>query len=157
MVVYWDLDGVLRLFGSYILGYEPQDWNATSEDGKSVIQIVNEHPELCLSAPESEYLPIVNERLEKIHLLTNQLPSWVPYTNRWLNEHIKIQYEVIYTKGPTEKLAMLKPNDVLVEDYPNFSSYEQVALITRAYNRGVNAPLRISNIKEFEAFLETIT
>jgi hypothetical protein len=151
-MLYFDLDGVLREFGTYILGYEPTHWDAT-KDGKTVIEIVNEHPEICLYCPETKYLKIVNEYMDKITVISNQLPSWMPFTNKWLNNHIKIPYEVIYTSGPKEKLAMLKPGDYIVEDYPCFDNYSQVALINYAYNRHLDVPIRISNTEDLERFL----
>jgi len=152
MVIFWDLDGVLREFGTYILGYEPSHWNAT-RDGKTVIEIVNEHPEICAYCPETKYLKIVNEYMDKITIMSNQLPSWMAFTNRWLNRHIKIPYEVIYTNGPQEKLAMLKPGDFIVEDYPCFSDYSQVALINYAYNKHLDVPIRIFDTRQLEEFL----
>ncbi len=152
MTLYFDLDGVLREFGTYILGYEPDHWNAT-RDGKTVIEIVNEHPEICLYCPETKYLKIVNEYMDKITIMSNQLPSWMTFTNRWLNNHIKIPYEVIYTSGPKEKLAMLEPGDFIVDDYPCFPDYSQVALITYAYNKHLDVPIRISSTEQLEEFL----
>lgn len=153
MPVYWDLDGVLRELGTYVLGYEPLSWDAKNKDGKTVIQIVNKCPEICMRCPESKYLPIVNEYLDKITIMTNQMTSWIPYTNQWLNNHIQIQYEVIYTKSPMDKLARLKEGDVLVEDFPGFSNYNNIALIDRAYNRHLDVPLRISNIDQLKTFI----
>ena len=156
MTLYFDLDGVLREFGSYVLGYEPTHWDAINTEGKTVIQIVNERPEICLECPETEYLPIVNKYLDNIIILSNQLPLWAPYTSQWLNNHIKIPYRVIYTSGPEEKLRVLKSKDVIVEDYPKFLDYSQVALITRSYNKHLDVPCRISNVWEFKEFLEVI-
>lgn len=153
MALYFDLDGVLREFGSYVLGGEPDRWDATNQDGKTVIQIVNEHPEICLECPETEYLGVVNELLDRIVILSNQLPLWAPYTSQWLNNHIEIPYQVIYTSGPDEKLRILKSSDVIIEDYPKFRDYSQVALISRDYNKHLNVPLRISNARELESFL----
>jgi hypothetical protein len=152
-MIYFDLDGVLRLLGSHVLGYEPTNWH-DKYNGKTIIEIINENPRLCLTAPETEYLPIVNDKLDKIVLLTNQMTSWIPYTDKWLNNHIKIQYEVIYTKGPEDKLKFLKKSDILVEDFPNFLSYSQIALITRKYNEHLEVPLRISSVEQFKVFLE---
>ena len=151
-MIYWDLDGVLRALPEHVLGYEPTHWNSL-RDGKNVIELVNENPGLCLSAPETEYLPIVNNNLSKIHLMTSQLPGWIPYTNKWLDDHIKIPYEVIYTTSSVEKLSLLGDN-LLVEDFPNFPSYDRIALITRKYNEHLDVPLRISSVEQFKVFLD---
>ena len=153
-LIYWDLDGVLRLLGSYVLGQEPDTWDKKYK-GKTVIQHINEHPEICLHAPESEYLPIVNENCEQLTILTNQLPSWIPWTDKWLNNHIKISYEVIYTNGPDHKLRLIDEKSILVEDYPLFNNYNNIALITRNYNKLLDVPLRISNPDELRKFLES--
>lgn len=151
-MIYWDLDGVLREFGTYILGYEPNRWDAT-RDGKTVIQIVNENPEICMKCPPTKYLQIVNEYMDKIIVLSNQLPSWIPFTNKWLNNNIEISYEVKYTRNAGQKLSLLKKCDILVEDFPNYSDYSQIALIDYAYNRHLDVPVRISTTKDLERFL----
>lgn len=152
MSLYFDLDGVLREFGTYILGYEPFCWDA-KRNGKTVIEIVNEHPEICLSCPETEYLKVVNDMLDHITILTNQKTSWISFTNKWLNNHIKIGYDVIYTSNAEEKLSMIDKDSILVEDYPLFDNYSNIALITMNYNKHLKVPIRISNIKEFINFI----
>lgn len=141
------------MFGSYALGYEPENWDE-KHNGKSVIDIVNERPEICAYCPESEYLPIVNEKLDHIQILTNQMSDWIPFTELWLRRHIKIPYDVIYTKSSDQKLTYLGNNDILVEDFPKFHSYDNIALITRNYNKTLDVPLRISNVDEFNKFIE---
>jgi hypothetical protein len=151
-MLYWDLDGVLRILGSYVLGYEPENWHDTY-NGKTIIELVNEHPELCATCPESEYLSVVNEKLSNIIILTNQLDDWIPFTEIWLRRHIKIPYDVVYTKSGEHKLKYLKKHDILIEDFPNFFSYDNIALITRNYNKKLVVPLRISNTIEFNNFI----
>ena len=153
IAILFDLDGVLRMFGSYALGFEPDDWDA-KHNGKSVIDIINERPEMCAYCPESEYLPIVNEKLDHITILTNQLDRWIPFTEIWLQRHIKIPYDVVYTKNSDQKLTYLGKHDWIVEDFPKFKDYSNIALITRNYNKKLNVPLRISNVDEFTKFLE---
>lgn len=153
MSLIFDLDGVLRMLGTAAFGFEVDKWDA-KVNGKSAIEAINDDLSLCISAPESEYLPIVNTKLSEIMLLTNQLPSWIPYTKIWLKEHIKIPYKVIYTNGPEQKLRLLNRDSILVEDFPNFSSYRQIALITRNYNKHLDVPCRISNVEQFKDLIE---
>lgn len=154
-MLFFDLDGVLRMLGPYALTYEPEHWDS-KKDGKTVIEIINEHPEMCMYCPESEYLPIVNNRLNEITILTNQFDTWIPFTEIWLRRHIKIPYDVIYTKNGEHKLGYLNnTNDILVEDFPKFENYNRIALITRKYNQHLNVPLRISNTEEFSRLLDT--
>ena len=154
MTTFFDLDGVLRRLELAVFGHEVDEWQAKNVNGQNLLEIVNARPELCVSAPPSEYLPVVNEKLESITILTNQLPSWQPYTNIWLEQYLEIPYKVIYTTGITSKLGHLGTNDILVEDYPLFPDYNKIALITRPYNTKLNVPVRINNVEQFEAFLD---
>ena len=139
-VLYFDLDGVFRILGTSVLGHEPFKWDA-KKNGKSVIQIVNEDPSVCERLPAYEdMLHVVNTSLDSIFILTNQLDSWIPYTERWLEKKLKIPYQVVYTSGPDEKLKFLQKGDILVEDYPLFKSYDQIALVNRNYNMVVPNP-----------------
>ena len=153
-MLYWDLDGVLRILGSYVLGYEPENWHDTY-NGKTIIEIVNEHPELCATCPESEYLPIIHEKLDNITILTNQLNDWIPFTEIWLRRHMKIPYDVVYTKSSEHKLSFLKNSDILVEDFPGFKSYNNIALVTRRYNSHLNVPCRISKQNDLRKLIDS--
>lgn len=153
-MLYWDLDGVLRILGSHVLGYEPENWHDTY-NGKTIIEIVNEHPELCMTCPESEYLSIVNNKLQEITILTNQLDSWIPFTEIWLRHHIKIPYDVVYTKSSEHKLSFLKNSDILVEDFPGFKNYNNIALVTRRYNSHLNVPCRISKQNDLRKLIDS--
>jgi len=153
-LLYWDLDGVLRILGSHVLGYEPENWHDTY-NGKTIIEIVNEHPELCMTCPESEYLPIIHEKLDNITILTNQIDDWIPFTEIWLRHHIKIPYDVVYTKSSEHKLSFLKNSDILVEDFPGFKSYNNIALITRHYNEHLNVPCRISSLIDLRRLIDS--
>ena len=152
ITLFFDLDGVLRNLIPYTLKYEPDNWDDI-HNGKTVVDIINEHPEVCAYSPGSEYLPIVNERLDHITLLTNQIFEWIPFTEIWLSRHMKIPYDVIYTKSSDHKLKYLGKHDILIEDFPNFFSYDNIALITRNYNKKLVVPLRISNTIEFDNFI----
>ena len=153
-MLYWDLDGVLRILGSHVLGYEPENWHDTY-NGKTIIEIVNEHPELCMTCPESEYLPIIHEKLYNITILTNQLDDWIPFTEIWLRRHIKIPYDVVYTKSSEHKLSFLKNSDILVEDFPGFKNYNNIALVTRSYNEHLNVPCRISTPNNLRILIDS--
>ncbi len=153
-MLYWDLDGVLRILGSHVLGYEPKNWHDTY-NGKTIIELVNEHPELCMTCPESEYLSIVNEKLRNIIILTNQLDDWIPFTEIWLRRHMKIPYDVVYTKSGEQKLQYLGKNDVLVEDFPGFRNYDNIALVTRRYNKHLNVPCRISSLIDLRRLIDS--
>jgi hypothetical protein len=153
MSLLFDLDGVLRMLGTAAFGFEVDKWDA-KVNGKSAIEAINDNLSLCINASESEYLPIVNAKLDEITILTNQLPNWIPYTKVWLKEHLTIPYKVIYTNGPDQKLRLLEKDSILVEDFPKFSSYQQIALITRNYNKHLEVPYRISNVEQFKDLID---
>jgi hypothetical protein len=153
-IIFFDLDGVLRRLELAAFGHEVDSWHAVNADDQDLIAIVNANPELCLAAPPSEYLDVVNNKLDNITILTNQLPSWQPWTDLWLEQYLEIPYKVLYTRGITTKLEQLGTNDKIIEDYPLFPCYDKVALITRPYNVKLNVPVRINNVEQFKAFLE---
>jgi hypothetical protein len=153
-IIFFDLDGVLRRLELAAFGHEVNSWHAVNADGQDLIAIVNANPELCLAAPPSEYLSVVNENLESITLLTNQLPSWQPYTTFWIEQHLEIPTKTIYTTCITSKLHNLGVHDILMEDFPGFPDYSKIALVTRPYNAKLHVPVRINNVEQFKAFLE---
>lgn len=148
-MLYFDLDGVLRMLGETALGKVPESWGE-EKDGLDTIEIVNANPELCLTAAPSEYVDSVNKLLDEVFILTNQLPSWIPYTEQWLDEYLKVPYIVVYTKDSADKLSRLASGDLLIEDYPKFPDYSQIVLVTRLYNQHLQVPRRINSVADFE-------
>ena len=69
--------------------------------------------------------------------------------------HIKIPYDVVYTKSSEHKLSFLKNSDILVEDFPGFKSYNNIALVTRRYNSHLNVPCRISKQNDLRRLIDS--
>lgn len=147
LTIFFDIDGVVRRLDKACLGFEPDRWNVTNDEGLNVVQIVNKDPSICERCEPSEYLKFVNT-LNKVVFLSNQLPSWIPYTNTWLENNVKTDYEVIYTDN--NKFEYMNDGDMLFDDYPLFDDYNKVMLVDRLYNRKTNADIRIKNIKDME-------
>lgn len=146
MTIFFDIDGVIRRLDLACFGVEPDHWNFKDNLNRNVIKIVNDDPSLCEKAKGSEYLDFVNS-LNKVVFLSNQLPNWIPYTDKWLNRNVLTSYEVIYTKN-NNKFEYMSENDMIFDDYPGFDNYDQVLLVDRLYNRKVEVPIRIKNVDE---------
>lgn len=157
-MIYCDVDGVLRILDVMALGRPAKSWDDVNDNGKNVFQIVNDNPDLCLIAPCSEYLPVINEMFsnKKLCILTSQPKPWRKYTEMWLQTHLNINYEVIYTKNPSNKLRYLEYGDWLIDDNPNFDNFDQILLIDRIYNRHVNTKYRIKTPIELWQTLNNI-
>jgi hypothetical protein len=48
--------------------------------------------------------------------------------------------DITYVDNGRDKLALLAPEDLLIEDYPLFEDYSQIILLNQPYNREVLAP-----------------
>lgn len=138
--IVWDLDGVLRDLtagiASHLGGpYDPQAWNEEVLPGVDLCTFIDRHPSILVASPPTEYLPIAGPSPT---ILTVQPLHWIPWTREWLRRHIP-GARVRYCQRMEEKLDLLGPGDLLVEDYPGFSSYDRIVLVDRPYNRGVEA------------------
>jgi hypothetical protein len=157
-MIYFDLDGVLRDLCSQVFPEKVvTDWEFKDELGRNIYQIVCDKPDHCKLAGPTQYLKTINDNFEEIHILSNQPKRWQPFTDEWLEEYLEIPYYVCYTKGPEQKLDILEEEDILVEDYPFFSRYNQIILIDQPYNQMANSRIRVTNpegllwiLKEFE-------
>ena len=154
--IYFDLDGVLRNLTTPLIGFEVDDWHYRTKDGKNILDLIEEDLKVLENAPPTRYFPYIIDNYYPIHILTNQQEHWKPFTKRWIKKHFgKIKPTITYLK-PEEKLAFIGNNSYLVEDYPLFSSYKNIILINRAYNKKAKAPIRISSIKELDKVLKRI-
>lgn len=155
MKIWFDLDGVLRNLVREVFGHnEVTHWNYKNCNGKTLVEAVNESPWICYNAEPLPYLGIVNNVMDHIDILTCQRESWKPYTEDWLSDHLKVPYTVQYINNPQNKLLVLGPDDVLVEDYPLYSNYNNICLIDQPYNRDVSAPLRITTPEQLATYLD---
>ena len=155
-MIYFDLDGVLRDLCTATLGRQALRWNEKNRGGKGIIDIVNDNPRICETAPATEYLEVFNTfdfGREVPTILTRQLPLWIVHTRYWLMLNVIRNYNLKIV-GPESKLLYLKKGDLLVEDYPGFDDFSQIALIDRPYNREADAEQRIYKPEELLRVLE---
>jgi len=152
--IYFDLDGVIRDTCREVLGYYPHQWDCYGPDGRPYCQIIEDNLRLLYTAPVTQYHEVI-KKLPFVNILTCQPESWRDFTCCWLYEHFEFhQFDVIFVNHADEKLKILKPGDVLIEDYPLFSDYSQIALIDYPYNREVKGEIiRIHEPEELDAFL----
>ena len=156
MSIYWDLDGVCRLLDRVFLGREANSWAELDESGKSLLDVFNNDPALGLIAEPSEYLEVANSQPE-IHFITSQPPTWKKYAAMWIKRYITVPYDIIYTTGCEQKLAILRPGDFLIDDAPLFSDYSRIIQVDRAYNQHVSCPIRVKTPKELTFILREIS
>ena len=161
-MLFWDLDGVLRDISTAAYGYHIPQWDYKGEDGKGLIQRVNDNISLLVKAPPTEYKDMVERAYEvmdvELHILTVQPKRWQSYTHLWvLNQFQKIGCKITFFQSARDKYAYFKeqePNSAIVEDHPCFPSYERVILIRRPWNSSVNNALKIiHDVDEMQAFI----
>ena len=155
MVVFWDIDGVLRDLVKG-LGIEFQlSW----EDNK-VVEGVEEDFSVLVNSPALPYLDVLLDFLEEEsfnleHVILSANPErWRKYTNQWLDEHGLKNVERIFTDTLEEKLDYLDtPDVVLIDDYPYFVDYGNILLIDHSYNKSARPLVRIESPLELEICL----
>jgi len=157
-MIYTDLDGVIRDMGGLAWGYNPKDYDQKTADGLSVVEYFNRDLSRLLLCGEAEYAPAFYG-LPFIHIVSHQFPSWRPYTLEWIATHLEsvpVKY-VTFVDHTDEKLAILKntPGSLLIEDYPNFSSYDRIVLVDKPYNRAVTCKVRVHDTLELSEILWT--
>lgn len=149
--IVWDLDGVLRDFGTiYHERFKiPQsnDWNFKYKD-KGVYDWVKEDYSILVDADPTPYFSVIKDWLggNEIEIWSHQPEDWIPYTRKWLDNHLKDQYKVHYLT-PKEKYAKLNDSKdtFLVDDYPFFEDYKKIILIDYDYNKDSKSVIRIKD------------
>lgn len=151
-MIYFDLDGVLRDIHT-AANWKPKSWDEKIE-GKSIIAWFAAHQSLLRHAPPTEYLPYALSISPVLNIMTTQPKSWQNSMRLWAEDNLKdIFYDITIAKY-MGKLALLKPNDILVEDNPNLPDYSQVILIDKEYNRDISIPhTRVHNVEELDVAL----
>lgn len=151
---YFDLDGVIRDLVGAIPGFDPKTWNDNVPCGQTMCEYLYEHLECLVTAPKTQYCDAI-ARLDDIHILTCQPPAWRLRTQFWIERHLP-NAQICFVSHFQTKLDMLRPGDILVEDYPFFPDYSQICLIDQPYNRNVSNPLfRVRNIDELLVVLSS--
>jgi len=160
-VIFFDLDGVIRDLCGAVFKNEPENWE-WEEEGEDLYTKVSRDLSALERAKPTEYYPLVLS-LGFVFILSSQPKEWRIFTTRWLDFWFN-QNEAFTSSGgemyyrfvdsPRDKLRIIRPGDVLVEDYPYFNDYSQIILIDRKYNRNVENPRR--RVKTVEELREAL-
>jgi len=155
-MVYFDIDGVLRNL-CFEAGIRPFNWNCKI-DGLPFVKYFSNNLYHLYFAPKTEYFDVAvlyNTWIAPFKLMSTQPDSWIPNTKKWVKENFNpymITPEIIFTDN---KLSQLKQNDILIEDNPTLTNYNQVILVDRSYNRN----LQLSHTRVYtprQLFLEIL-
>ena len=144
-MIYFDIDGVLRDLSGEAFPDKPILKWEQQRDGNGIFGAIEGRPSLLHTAPPMEYMytvRVLSLRGVKITILSTQPDTWRRGTTRWLNRYLP-HVPYIYTYHMEEKFDHVKEGDVLIDDYPYFSSYDRVILVDRPYNTETPAPIRV--------------
>jgi hypothetical protein len=158
MKIVWDLDGVLRDLSGYVAKLRgcpyPKTWNA-DYGGKDIYECIDENLNILVDAPPTAYLKIMKKHFSNPEIWTSQKDSWKQPTMDWIREHVGKDFDVHFLRCEEKEAKLAKKEDVLlVEDTPNFKSYDRVLLIDRPYNQGVVGAVRIFGTKHLNNMVE---
>lgn len=149
--LFWDIDGTIRRLDKPTIGEELPYWNY-KKNGVGFCTLVDNNLTILEKAQPYSYLNVLNKQKNAV-VITHQPEKWKPYTERWLSKWVKIPYEIIYVDCIEDKLEYLENNDYLIDDYPLFSSYDNILLVDRLWNQEVKAINRIFGTKDLREFL----
>lgn len=156
--IIWDLDGVLRDFNIYFFNkYKkpyPQSYNEVWQN-KNLVQWIEDDKFALINSPITEHVQIAKKYLP-IEIWSSQYSHWLELTNEWLINNV-IHFKFIQ-KSPQQKEKDLENlNGFLIEDSPNFRSYDKIILIDRPYNQHIKVKFRIHNMKQLDNLIKELT
>ncbi len=154
----FDLDGVLRDLAGYLnakfnIPY-PQEW-FWKYQGKDIYQWIKEDNYYTLIyAPITKYFFTIMELVNELEIWSYQPEDWRRHTEQWLKHNITKPYRIEYlaTEEKRKKLDQ-RPDCFLIEDSPNFSSYERIILINEPYNKEIKDVIRIYNPEQLREWI----
>lgn len=156
-----DLDGVLRNLGIIFDKLNistPTTW-FWKHQNKDIYDWVAIDYNILLKAKPTKFFPIIKKYYGKdtIEIWSHQPKDWQPYTKQWIKKYIKNKV-IIHWFTTDQKYKELKKrkNTILIEDSPNFPSYEQIILIDEPYNQKAKAKIRVRTPKQLERELKNI-
>lgn len=161
MRMVFDLDGVIRDLNGYLMhlhgGDYPTEWNFTYGNGKSIFECVADDLDILVNAPPTAYCAVMKGHYSCPEIWTSQPDAWRANTTRWINDHIGTDCTIHFLSGE-EKEERLRADEelLLVEDSPNFKSYDRIVLIDRPYNQKVKNAVRIYGTKHLNNMIELI-
>ena len=151
----YDIDSVVREIHKPIeekFNFKIKHWSYIYK-GKDFWDMINTMPEIWLNASPTEYYPIIKEQKD-LEFWTVQREENKESTINWLNKHFP-KYKVKFFKDFEHKYkAVQKNNVILIDDFPNFPSYESIVLIDRNYNKNTHAKIRVTTPKKLQIVLD---
>lgn len=159
MNVVWDLDGVLRDLNGHLMhlygGEYPTEWNFKYGNGKTIYECIDENLAILVEAPPTAYLRTCLQHYNSPEIWTSQPEPWQPLTKHWIKQHIGEGCTIRFLRCEEKEEELRKDESILlVEDTPNFKSYDRVLLIDRPYNQTVKGAVRIFGTKHLNNMLE---
>jgi hypothetical protein len=151
-MIYFDLHGVISNLSKAVFGFEPPSWHYKIKN-ENLLDKVEADVNLLECCPPTEYYDIISE-LQFIFIISSQPEHWREKSDNWLWNHFNPENVFRkYVNSPQEKLDILKPGDLLVEDYPFFKDYSQIILIDRLYNQKVKTDRRVKTPAELREYI----
>ncbi len=160
MIVY-DLDGVLRWMAGPERNFiDAKYWEEPMPNGQSVVEFYSSEPHKLNYCPVTPYYPvIIKDRMRDTPtILTLQLESWIPYTEKWIHVYIP-QAKVIYVKSSQEKIDYINSfkDMYLVEDCPHMPDMSKIIMVDHDYNKHVkDCFCRVNSPEELEYIQEAL-
>lgn len=160
----FDIDGIIRdLTGAMCQKHNiptPQTWDYY-HDGLSYLDYLRKDRSIYLTAQPTEYFQTIKQIITEcltiggipVELWTHQTDhNFCALTRDWVAQHLPICNGLIKFKDSVEKIADLSSDDLLVEDNPNLSSFDNVVLIDRVYNQSVICS-RVKSPQELKRYI----
>ena len=120
--------------------------------GKDFWIMADESPEVWTDAPPSEYYSIIKQ-YKPLEFWSVQKIEHKDATIKWMNKYFD-KYKIKFFKDFEHKYKELqKRNVILIDDFPNFPSYEKIILIDTNYNKSTKAKIRIKTPEQLEKYL----
>lgn len=154
-MIYSDLDGVLRNLAEACFGKHPPSWNTEDKQGRGLVEIIRDNPDILITAKAFPYLAVVKKYGLIILSVPSAVPGWEFLTYRWMGRNRLFQ-RVNWHKDGQDKLAYMMPEDVLIDDNPKIAGDKRVWLIDRPYNRHVvpASGVRIKTARQLEGLIK---
>ena len=161
MKIVFDLDGVIRDLSGHIAQVRkcpyPNVWDYDYA-GKTIYECINENLDFLLTAPPTAYKAVMLTHFPHPEIWTSQPEGWRVNTMKWVTKHLGAGCVVCFmtTEEKEKKLRDEDEKVILIEDSPNFGSYDNILLIDRPYNQGVRKAMRVYGTRHFDNLLEFI-
>lgn len=161
--IVWDIDGVCRdLSGQVAEEFclpVPKTWYFWEKMGHNIYDLVKKDRNILVRAKPTEYFNTINSfisQFKEVEFWTHQPDDWVEYTLKWLRMRVNVSNIKIVCLTPQQKyegLLYFKEN-LLVDDFPFFPTYDQIVLINQPYNKECNSKIRIFNNEQLKLLLD---